>query len=263
VLSSLKTLVNTATCPGPHHCSEKGHAITAELMCFNIWAQQAVSTAPASSNLRRESSFSDPKVQKLIQDLIAEVQTLKANQAQFMGLVHMHRAEMEARAAADRQAGQAEREQDMDLVGMQIAEADAKIDALSRVVDAKLAADRQTRQAEREQDASMLDMQIAGMEANLQAQVAQELQARQQDAAEVPTKLQAERLETQNAVDSVQTQWVQDKQMVDMQFEQVETRARSGFSRAHAQRSGAEAKVVQSTEAEAKLEVDRLDTDAV
>jgi len=172
ILTSLKKVVNTATSPGPHRCGGKGHSITAELMCFTIWAQQAVSTAPAPPNLRRESSLPERKVlQEQIQVLTAKLE-----------------AETKARRR-DIDEVRARQDQDMDLVNMQLEEADIKVDAVSSVVEAKLAAERearqrdvaevrdsvdgklqaehQARQAEREQDASMVKMQFDQVESRI------------------------------------------------------------------------------------------------
>ena len=254
ILTSLKKVVNTATSPGPHRCGGKGHAITAELMCFTIWAQQAVSTAPAPPNLRRESSLPDRKVlQEQIQVLTAKLEAeSKARQR-----LEARHGQLEARHD-DLEARQ---EQDMDLVGMQFAEADAKVDAASNAVEAKLATERQARQAEREQDASMVNMQVAGVEADMQAQLAQERRVRQQ------------------GFDAVQARQDQDMHMVNMQFAETEAKidATSGTleSRLAADRQARQAEREQDTnmtnmqfaEVEAKLEADRLDrqraTDAV
>jgi len=132
-------------------------------MCFTIWAQQAVSTAPAPPNLRRESSLPDRKVLlERIEALDAKVQRLQATQAQDMG-----------------------------LVGMQFAEADAKVDAVASGVEAKLAAERQ---------------------------------ARQQGIDGVHSKLEAERIDRQRAINEVQGRQDQDMHMMNMQFDQVESR---------------------------------------
>jgi len=189
LLTTLKKVVNTATSPGPHRCGGKGHAITAELLCFKMWAQQAVSSPSSPANLRPESSLPDRNaLQEQIQVLTAKLEAeckvrwrlearhgqLEIHQHQVIARVDMQLAEVEAKLDAERfhrnkaiNAVQSRQDQDMDLVREQFAATHAKVDAVSTVVEAKLVAEREAREAERKQDANSMKMHFNELDSKL------------------------------------------------------------------------------------------------
>jgi len=167
-------------------------------MCFTIWAQQAVSTAPAPPNLTRESSLPDRKVLlERIQKVETEQIGLAARQHQDEALVniqHVVSSVVETKFAEERQVILAE---------------------VHDSVDGKLQAERQARHAEREQDASIVSMQIAGVEAAMHAQREQERIAREQG-------IETERLEREFAINEVQARQDQAVDIIDKQLGSLE-----------------------------------------
>jgi len=150
-------------------------------MCFTIWAQQALRSAPAAPNLTRESSLPDRKVlleriQNVEAELVAERTARWAERDQDTSIMNLQFSEVESELDAERldrqraiDAVKARQDQNMHMVNMQFAETAAKIDVTSGTLESKLASDRQARKAEREQDTNMTSMQFAEIEAKLQA----------------------------------------------------------------------------------------------